>query len=82
MVSSSNSGENNLERMKRLQAGHCCWHCRYYIRTIDMIVDGPATSVCTIDRAYKNMYECPSDKERKPDEYCDQFEMDIPTSLG
>ncbi len=78
----SHQGENNLERKKRLQSGHCCWHCRYYIRPIEGIIDGPVNSICTIDRV-RNVYGVygemtPGDKECKPDEYCNQFEMDIP----
>ncbi len=47
------------------------------------MLDGPVGSVCTIDRA-QNVYEVygemmPGYKERKPDDCCDRFEMDIPS---
>ena len=85
MVSNGSREEENLDRQKRLQLGHCCWHCRYYIRPIEELrLDGPVSSICVVDRA-QNVYVVPGemmpgDKERKPDEYCERFEMDIPSA--
>lgn len=81
-MSGSHSDGIDPERKIRLQSGHCCWHCRYYIRPKDLMLDGPASSICTIDRE-QNVYAVygemvSGDKERKPDESCDRFEMDIP----
>jgi hypothetical protein len=60
-----------------------CWHCRFYIRPSEtLVIDGPVTSVCIIDRdksVYPNtMYLTPGDVSRQPDETCDRFEMDRP----
>ncbi|VAX10463.1 hypothetical protein MNBD_GAMMA25-1383 [hydrothermal vent metagenome] len=46
------------------------------------MLDGPASSICIIDRE-QNVYAVygemvSGDKECKPDESCDRFEMDIP----
>jgi hypothetical protein len=71
------------DKEARLKSGRCCWHCRYYIRPItEMMIDGPVSSICTIDRE-KNIYPLfsfptPDDTERDPDETCDRFEMDRP----
>jgi hypothetical protein len=74
---------NYLAKIKegeRIPSDPCCWHCRYYIRPTDeLILDGPVTSICTIDRQkdiYPNpMYLSPGDHPREPAEHCDRFEM-------
>ncbi len=50
------------------------------------MLDGPVSSICIIDRA-QNVYVVygemmPGDKECKPDESCNRFEMDIPKKKG
>ena len=76
------SGERE-DKEARLKSGRCCWHCRYYIRPkTELMIDGPISSICTIDRE-KNIYPLfdlpsPGDTERNPDEFCDRFEMDRP----
>ncbi len=46
------------------------------------MLDGSVSSICIIDRAQNVYAVCgemmPGDKERKPDEFCNRFEMDIP----
>lgn len=74
--------ETDLEREQRLKRGYCCWHCQYYVRPGELMLDGPVHSICTIDRA-DNVYEVygdigPGDKEHSPNDSCDRFEMDIP----
>ncbi len=84
-MSGRRSDEIDPERKILLQSGHCCWHCRYYIRPIEGILDGSVNSICTIDRdplVYPAISEMtPGDKVRKPGESCNCFEMDIPPSL-
>jgi hypothetical protein len=68
---------------KRLAAGWCCWHCRYYIRPEKLLmVNGPIGHVCTIDRQtglYPRVDELnPGDKFMEPDEVCGRFEMSPP----
>jgi hypothetical protein len=75
--------ESNIERRERYESGRCCWHCRYYIRPTDeLMLDGPVTKTCTIDRQkgiYPNpMYLSPGDRPREPEEHCDRFEMALP----
>ena len=44
---------------ERLSIGRCCWHCRYYRRSLPShVVDGPIGSVCTVDQV-NNLYELP-----------------------
>ena len=71
--------ESDTERQERYESGRCCWHCRYYIRPVEgFVIDGPVTTICTIDRQkgiYPNpMYLSPGDRPREPEEYCDRFE--------
>ena len=75
--------ESAEAKEKRLAAGWCCWHCRYYLRPVDrLMVDGPIGSVCTIDRqtgAYPQddgLY--PGDTLKVPDDVCQRFEMSQP----
>ncbi|HID81457.1 MAG TPA: sel1 repeat family protein [Chromatiales bacterium] len=73
LVTTNNFTENtNQER--------CCWDCRYYIRPVKYMLDGPIHSVCTIDRdrtvygEYGEMWR--GDKKRDPGDSCDRFEPD------
>ena len=73
------------ERLARLRTGHCCWHCRHYIRPLSLpILDGPATELCTVDRL-PGVYPLDTtptygDVHRNPDESCIKFEMELPPS--
>jgi hypothetical protein len=75
--------ESEQERLCRLEAGLCCWHCAHYIRPDEIkLIDGPAHCLCTIDRDlsfYPNIAQ-PSagDKETEPDYYCNGFKMEKP----
>lgn len=62
----------------------CCWHCRFFIRPIpiQLLLDGPVTEVCTVDR-YPGQYLQSDqwhqgDKDVLPDDVCDKFEIDPP----
>jgi hypothetical protein len=68
-----------LKQGERIPSGPCCWHCHYYIRPAEgFMIDGPVTTICTIDRQkgiYPNpMYLSPGDRPREPEECCDRFE--------
>ena len=75
--------EEMMEIVKSTDPYRCCWHCRYYIRPKkEWMIDGPVSSICTIDRKkiiYPLVYfPSPGDVERDPDEFCNRFEMDQP----
>jgi len=67
------------EKMKEKYPKKCCWNCKYYIPPKQHLeLDGPISSICTIDRR-KDVYSVPEnsiegDKKRKPDEVCDRWE--------
>ena len=72
----------DFEKARRIQSGHVCWNCKYYIRQGELMVDGPVSSICIIDRE-KNVYVnttdlTPGDSRRNPDETCNRFEIDMP----
>jgi hypothetical protein len=73
MITDKYIDETEQERRERLQSGRCCWHCRYYIRPIEVsTLDGPLHSICTIDRVHNmdNVYGelAPGEKYSEPDD--------------
>lgn len=65
---------------KDIGKGRCCWHCKHYVRPLELfILDGPIGEVCILDRK-KNVYvhgrqSYPGDKHTGPNDFCDRFEM-------
>ena len=66
------------EKMEEKHPKKCCWNCKYYILPKQHLeLDGPISSICTIDRK-KDVYADPvymqeGDKERSPGEVCDRW---------
>lgn len=63
----------------------CCWNCQQYIRPKEFVLDGPVTSVCTIDRDHR-VYGIegelhPGDRMVKPTDRCDRFKLGKPSGL-
>lgn len=86
MASGDSLDETDLARENRIHSGYCCWHCRYYIRPAEGMIDGPAHSVCTLDRARDAYWVhgemAHGDKGRNPEDCCGQFEADRPPGFG
>jgi hypothetical protein len=74
----------DLEKARRIQPGQVCWNCKYYIRPGELMIDGPVSSICIIDREsgmYPNsMYINPGDIKKRPGDSCDRFALsgDVP----
>ena len=68
---------------KSINPYRCCWHCRYYVRPINLpgLIDGPVTEICTVDEPsdpYPDDQWRLGGKEVSPDDVCDRFEIDPP----
>ncbi len=72
-----------ISEKRCLESGHCCWHCRYYIRpSNELRLDGPKSAVCFVNRPpliYPMLCDLVAgERHTKPDDWCEQFEMDMP----